>query len=399
MLVRSYPLRRVLAAVAIALAAGIVSAPVAQSQAGLRPMTFLDMRHTRTVAAPTPSPDGQWMLYTLSTPDWKEAKTQTDLYLVSIKEGVSSTRQMTFTKEKNESSPRWASDGRAFFFLSNRDAPESASTRNQLYLMRPDGGEAQRLTDTREGVRDYQLSKDGRWLVYRTGKDGEEQLYRLAVTDHRGPPRAEQITHPTGVGTWRWAPDSTRIYFVSPDELDADEKERREKKFTVDIRNMETPSASLWALDLDPRGSTKKLTDGTQYAATQFTISDDSRWVGLPRPVARALRARHHRGIALRRPLSARTGDRRHRAADRQLRGVGERAQLLARLAVDRLRRADDTTRYTMSNSRVYMRASAIAASRSASSGTRSTATSASASGRKTATRSTSTRGSARPTS
>jgi Tol biopolymer transport system component len=121
----------------------------AQSPA-LRPMTFLDMRQMRSVGNLTPSPDNRTLLYTLSTPDWKEAKSQTDIYLVSMQQGVSSTRQMTFTKDKNETSPRWAADGRSFFFLSNREATESAGTRNQIYMMRPDGGEAQRITDARE---------------------------------------------------------------------------------------------------------------------------------------------------------------------------------------------------------------------------------------------------------
>ncbi len=43
--------------------------------------------------APTPSPDGKWILYTVSFPDWKEARRQSDLFLVSTTEGVPSTRQ------------------------------------------------------------------------------------------------------------------------------------------------------------------------------------------------------------------------------------------------------------------------------------------------------------------
>lgn len=178
-----YRIRRPLIALAVAFAACVATAPTALAQDAARPMTFLDMREMRSVSAPTPSPDGQYLLYVLSTPDWQEAKSQTDLYLVSMRDGVDSSRHMTFTKEKNESSPRWSRDGRAFFFLSNREAPSSAENRNQLYTMRPDGGEAQRLTNTPEGVRDYDVSKDGRWLVYRSGKDGEEQLYRLPIAE------------------------------------------------------------------------------------------------------------------------------------------------------------------------------------------------------------------------
>lgn len=248
------------------------------AQDARRPMTFLDMKLMRSIEDPAPSPDRRWMLYVLSIPDWEEGRSQTDLFLVSMRDGVSSTRQMTFT-EKNEGSPGWGPDSRMFFFLSNREAPADASSRQQLYVMRPDGGEARRLTSAPDGVRDYAISRDGRWIVYRAGKNGEEQLYRLPL-DRLEDAEPEQITtHDTGVGRWRWAPDSTRIYFVSPDAIDRDDKTRREKKFTVNIRNMETPSVSLWSLDLGSR-ATKKLTDGTQYAVGDFTVSPDGRWIG-----------------------------------------------------------------------------------------------------------------------
>src|SRR5688572_15806183 len=182
----------------------------AQSANPTRPMSFLDVQHLRTVGYPAMSADGERLLYTLSTMDWKEARRQTDLYLVSTKEGVDSTRQLTFTRDKQETSPRWSKDGRFFVFLSNRDAPENTSSRNQLYLMRPDGGEARRITDAREGVTEFNFSKDGEWIAYRSGRSGDEQLYRLSTRDLDAPP--EQITkHPTGISAWRWAPDTQRI--------------------------------------------------------------------------------------------------------------------------------------------------------------------------------------------
>ena len=147
--------------------------------------------------------------------DWKEARRQTDIYIVSTADGLRSTKQLTYTKEKNEASMGWLKDSTAFLFLSNRDAPESASGRNQLYLMRHDGGEARQITDAREGVADYALSDNGEWVVYRSGRSGEQQLHRLAVKDLDRP--AEQLTkHPTGITTWQWGPDSGRIYFTAP---------------------------------------------------------------------------------------------------------------------------------------------------------------------------------------
>jgi dipeptidyl aminopeptidase/acylaminoacyl peptidase len=258
------------------------------AQDAKRPMTFLDVQQLRTTGSPTPSPDGKWLLYTLSTPDWKEARRQTDIHLVSLQQGVSSSKQLTYTREKNETSPAWSKDGSFFFFLSNRDAPENAATRNQVYVMRPDGGEARRVTDAREGVADYAISKDGQSLVYKSGKAGEEQLYRLPIKRIEESPAAEQLTkHPTGIGTWRWAPDSKRIYFTSPDTLDADEKARREKRFTVNIRNMETPLASLWTFDVDPSptpgqapAKTKRLSEDNTYSVENFIISPDGKWIG-----------------------------------------------------------------------------------------------------------------------
>lgn len=70
-----------------------------------RPMTFLDMQLMKSFGSPAVSPDGHWLLYTVSTPDWKEARSQTDIHLVSLRQGLPSTKQMTFTREKNETSP------------------------------------------------------------------------------------------------------------------------------------------------------------------------------------------------------------------------------------------------------------------------------------------------------
>jgi dipeptidyl aminopeptidase/acylaminoacyl peptidase len=263
--------RRTTVAAGLLVAASLAgpTVPLAGQQAAPRPMTFLDMQQMRQTASPTPSPDGKWLLYTLSTPNWKEATKQTDIYLVSLQQGVTSTRQLTFTRDKNETSPKWAADGSFFVFLSDRDAPDDKKTRTQLYLMRPDGGEARRLTDAKEGVSDIAFTRDGRWLAYRTGKEGEEQLYRLSGTQPEAA-TAEQITrHPTGVRSWTWAPDGTRIYFVTPDRIDPDEKLRREKKFTVNIRNAETPVASLRVEKVSATPSTegdahttKRLTEG-----------------------------------------------------------------------------------------------------------------------------------------
>ena len=285
-------------AVTVALASS-ASMGAAQAPDGKRPMTFLEQQNMRQVGSPTPSPDKKHLLYTISVPDWKEARRQTDIYVVSMEQGVPSTRQLTYTKDKSEAQPRWAPDGSFFVFSSNRDAPANAGGGGgggepqgggpgfggggggpgfQLYMMHPDGGEARKITDAKEGVSTFAFSKDGKWLVYRSGKAGEEQLYRMPVAGIDSA-KAEQITrHPTGVGIWRFAPTGDRIYFITADTIDLDEKLRREKRFTVNIRNPESPLSSLWAFDVDGKKTTR-LTKDTSITVTDFEISDDGKWV------------------------------------------------------------------------------------------------------------------------
>src|SRR5262249_34570500 len=50
---------------------------------GRRPMNFLDVQNMRQAGLGDLSPDGKWMLYTISVPDWREARRQSDIYMVS----------------------------------------------------------------------------------------------------------------------------------------------------------------------------------------------------------------------------------------------------------------------------------------------------------------------------
>ena len=284
--------------------------PVGDStDVAVRPMNWLDTQNMRQLGSSAPSPDGQWLLYTLSVPDWKAARRQNDIYLVSMQKGLPSTRRLTFTADKNETAPAWSRDGQFFVFLSDREPARDSAVRvstlptsgpgapyfppavgggvggpaYQLYLMRPDGGEARKLTDAREGgVSTFAFSKDGKWLVYRSGPPSQEQLYAMPVASllSGDSVRAAQVSrHPSGVGLWRFAPDSRRIYFVTADTVDPDAKVRLEKRFDVRIRNMDAPLSSLWAIDLDSRRTTR-LTNDTTYSVGDFTISDDGRFIG-----------------------------------------------------------------------------------------------------------------------
>lgn len=251
------------------------SAGTAQAQ---RPMTWMDSQTQPRAGSWEPSADGQWMLYTVTTPDWTEARSYSDVHLVSMRQGVSSSRQLTFTEKKNERSPTWAPGGGWFVFASDRDATGTGS-QSQLYMMRPDGGEARKITDAKEGVGDFAFSPDGQWLVFRAGKSDEQQLYRMPVSGIPGA-EAEQLTKGmSGIRNWEWSPDSRALYFVRDDTVFTDDKTRRDKRFTVDIKNDVTPLASLWALDLGGMAE-RKLASSPSYSVSGFDISPDGKWIG-----------------------------------------------------------------------------------------------------------------------
>ena len=241
-------------------------------------MTFMDMQVQRSGGSWVPSPDGQWMLYTIRTPDWQEAESQTDIHVVSLQEGVTSSRQLTYTDDKNETQPTWAPDGSWFVFASNRDSDNDDNDGNQLYMMRHDGGEARRITDADGGVSGFDFSPNGTWMIYRSGEAGQQQLYRMAVADLPGGDAEQMTSGDAGVEEWDWSPDGSTLYFVRPDAFDDADRRRRDAGFTVDVRNQVTSLSSLWAMSMDT-GLERMLEHADDYSVDNFNVSDDGRWI------------------------------------------------------------------------------------------------------------------------
>lgn len=240
-----------------------------------RPMTFMDVIEMRSVGAGKISSDGNYVVYTVSIPQWKAGKNFTDIF-VAATDGSSSPRQLTFTKEKNETQPEWARDSRAIGFLSDREGAD------QVYLMRIDGGEAQKISDAKDGVNAFSFSRDGKWLAFSAGKADERQIWLAPVGSDAAP--VPLTKHATPVKEWGWAEDSSRIFFTAADRFDTDEQKRIDKKFDVKIIDPERSPVHLWSVPVSERGerpekAEKRWTSGGDYSVDRFTFSRDGAYL------------------------------------------------------------------------------------------------------------------------
>ena len=106
------------------------------------------------------SPDGEYVVYSVSHPNLEADKAQYDLWRARWDD--SGKRRLTSTPEADEYLPAVSPDGRWIAFLSDRGDED---TETQVWLMPADGGEADALTDFPGGVADFDWSPDSGRLV------------------------------------------------------------------------------------------------------------------------------------------------------------------------------------------------------------------------------------------
>src|SRR6185436_17205203 len=107
---------------------------------------------------PQPSPDGQWIAFTVRSWDPDANKTTTTLWLIAA--DGSKQRQLTSAKGQAETSPTWAPDSRTIAFVSGR------SSSRQIWTINVDGGEATQLTSFPVDVDNLQWSPTGSQIAF-----------------------------------------------------------------------------------------------------------------------------------------------------------------------------------------------------------------------------------------
>jgi dipeptidyl aminopeptidase/acylaminoacyl peptidase len=228
-----------------------------------REMTFLDIIQMRGTGGAV-SPDGKWFIYTISVPDWEKSNKFSDIYITTLI--GDKTKQMTFTKDKNESSLKWYKDGSFFAFLSDR-----SENKNQIYFMRPEGDEAWEVTDDKFSVSSYGWSRDWKYLTYLSGSFEKRQIY---IMPGEGGDTEKLTDHKTAISSYFWSPNSKKIYFVAPDSIDLLDKERKKRKFDVVIKDQIKIPSHLWEIDIETKKE-RRLTGGDEYSVLQSVISED----------------------------------------------------------------------------------------------------------------------------
>jgi len=209
--------------------------------------SFEEVLSLKGAGTPIISPNGKHIVFTVRQTDWENNRNDSEIWI--SKNGVKPF-QLTNNQESNSGSPKWSPDGKWIAFSSVR------GNKNQIHVIRTEGGEAFPVT------------------------------------------RVEQ-----GVGRFEWSPDGKKIAFTIQDQEEKTEKAREERYGKYAVEDEEYHYTRLWAIDFNPdfleffplpcneKDSTKKaelcqqwpepspLIDSVEFTVSGFEWSPDGKMI------------------------------------------------------------------------------------------------------------------------
>lgn len=189
------------------------------------PTTIDKLIELPTPSNPNVSPDGQWIAFVVTEPNWKDNTFINQIYLVAT-DGKSPARQLTYGKVSNNS-PSWSPDSQHIIFLSKRNDDKAT----QIYRLALSGGEAERLTELETEISNLAYAPDGELIAFvapslQTPQDKKrEELFGDYVEDNVDYQRnhlwlltleSKKVTQLTSgdalhIRNFVWHPDSQRM--------------------------------------------------------------------------------------------------------------------------------------------------------------------------------------------
>ncbi|WP_115462893.1 S9 family peptidase [Winogradskyella aurantiaca] len=134
---------------------------------------FEDILSLESVSNAQMSPNGQYVVYLVQSTDWENNRYDRELW---ISNGSEPPFQLTNTAKGSSGSPQWSPDSKWIGFTADRN------DKNQLYVIRPNGGEAIQVTHSKQGISAFRWSPDGNTIAFIETKENkrakeQEELY------------------------------------------------------------------------------------------------------------------------------------------------------------------------------------------------------------------------------
>jgi dipeptidyl aminopeptidase/acylaminoacyl peptidase len=213
--------RCVLAALAVVALFDAAPLAVAQSKG---PVTHEAIWLMKRVGAPVPSPDGKWVVFSVTDPSYEEREQVTDLWIMPVDRSAK-PRRLTFSRG-GEGGAVWSPDSRLIAFSARREGDEAS----QIYVINvAEGGEAMRVTSLSTGARSPQWSPDGRALLFTStvypGASDDEANKKIAA-ERRAQKYRARVYEGFPIRYWdRWLDDMQAHLFIQPLEPGAKAKD------------------------------------------------------------------------------------------------------------------------------------------------------------------------------
>ena len=194
-----------------------ISAPsiLRAQQAARHTITHEDLYLMKRVGAPVLSPDGRWVVFSVTEPSYVAADQVSDLWLVPS-DGSAAPRRLTNTKG-GEGGVAWSPDSRKIAFTAQREGDDVA----QVYVLGvADGGEAQRLTTVSTGASAPRWRPDGGAILFTSmvyPGAVNDSANRAIAAEHRARKYNARVYESSPIRIWdHWLDDRHASLFIQP---------------------------------------------------------------------------------------------------------------------------------------------------------------------------------------